>query len=611
MRSIRQHWKLSTLGRAASVLDSLDRRKMYFVTLIQILLSLLDLLGVVLIGVLGALAVSGVQSLHPGTRVGYVLTFFHITHFSFTQQIAFIGAIAVTSLVGRTIFSIIFTRKILFFLSRRGAKISANLVSRLLSQPMLLVQKRTSQETLYSVTNGVEVITLNILAVAVSLVSDFASLVILLIGLFVVDPIISIGTLLVFGVIGTVLYFFMHVRARIIGLRSSELRIRSNEKIIEVFSSYRESVVRNRRDFYAREIGRMRFDLADVLAEGSFMPYVGKYVIETTVVLGAVLLGAAQFILQDATHAVGTLAVFLAAGSRIAPAVLRLQQGAVTIRSNSGAANVTLEMIENLSEVKHLPNVDDTVDIIHEGFDASVNMASVSFKYSGRDESAISDVSLRIPAGASVAIVGPSGSGKTTLIDNLLGVIDPDEGHVSISGQCPNEAISRWPGAIAYVSQDVVISNGTIRENVALGYPIEVATEELVLRALEVAHLDQFVSELPFGIDTPVGERGTQISGGQRQRLGIARAMFTRPHLLVLDEATSSLDGETEAAISSAIHALRGSTTVVMIAHRLSTVREADVVVYLDAGKVIATGSFTEVRNRVPDFDRQAKLMGI
>jgi len=584
---------------------------MYFVTLIQILLSLLDLLGVVLIGVLGALAVSGVQSLHPGTRVGYVLTFFHITHFSFTQQIAFIGAIAVTSLVGRTIFSIIFTRKILFFLSRRGAKISANLVSRLLSQPMLLVQKRTSQETLYSVTNGVEVITLNILAVAVSLVSDFASLVILLIGLFVVDPIISIGTLLVFGVIGTVLYFFMHVRARIIGLRSSELRIRSNEKIIEVFSSYRESVVRNRRDFYAREIGRMRFDLADVLAEGSFMPYVGKYVIETTVVLGAVLLGAAQFILQDATHAVGTLAVFLAAGSRIAPAVLRLQQGAVTIRSNSGAANVTLEMIENLSEVKHLPNVDDTVDIIHEGFDASVNMASVSFKYSGRDESAISDVSLRIPAGASVAIVGPSGSGKTTLIDNLLGVIDPDEGHVSISGQCPNEAISRWPGAIAYVSQDVVISNGTIRENVALGYPIEVATEELVLRALEVAHLDQFVSELPFGIDTPVGERGTQISGGQRQRLGIARAMFTRPHLLVLDEATSSLDGETEAAISSAIHALRGSTTVVMIAHRLSTVREADVVVYLDAGKVIATGSFTEVRNRVPDFDRQAKLMGI
>ena len=131
------------------------------------------------------------------------------------------------------------------------------------------------------------------------------------------------------------------------------------------------------------------------------------------------------------------------------------------------------------------------------------------------------------------------------------------------------------------------------------------------MSALKVAHLDKFVSELPQGLDTPVGERGTKISGGQRQRLGIARAMFTKPHLLVLDEATSSLDGETEANISDAIHALRGSTTVVMIAHRLSTVRNADIVVYMADGKVIATGSFGEVRNAVPDFDRQAKLMGL
>ena len=131
------------------------------------------------------------------------------------------------------------------------------------------------------------------------------------------------------------------------------------------------------------------------------------------------------------------------------------------------------------------------------------------------------------------------------------------------------------------------------------------------MSALKVAHLGKFVSELPQGLDTPVGERGTKISGGQRQRLGIARAMFTKPHLLVLDEATSSLDGETEANISDAIHALRGSTTVVMIAHRLSTVRNADIVVYMADGKVVATGSFDEVRNAVPDFDRQAKLMGL
>ena len=146
---------------------------------------------------------------------------------------------------------------------------------------------------------------------------------------------------------------------------------------------------------------------------------------------------------------------------------------------------------------------------------------------------------------------------------------------------------------------------------VALGYPKEVASDDLVMNALKVANLHDFVLGLPQGVDTPVGERGTKISGGQRQRLGIARAMFTKPHLLVLDEATSSLDGETEASISAAIHALRGSTTVVMIAHRLSTVKNANIVVYLSEGKVLATGTFNEVRNTVPDFDRQAKLMGL
>ena len=175
----------------------------------------------------------------------------------------------------------------------------------------------------------------------------------------------------------------------------------------------------------------------------------------------------------------------------------------------------------------------------------------------------------------------------------------------------PLLAVAKWPGAVSYVPQDVVIAAGTIRENVALGYPPEAATDELIMSALKVAHLDKFVADLPDGVDTQVGERGAKISGGQRQRLGIARAMFTRPHLLVLDEATSSLDAETEASISEAIHDLRGSTTVVMIAHRLSTVRNADIVVYLSEGRVMAKGTFDEVRKSVPDFDRQAMLMGL
>jgi len=607
----KNNWTNSTLARATKVLSRNDQRKMILVTGVQILLSILDLLGVAIIGVLGALAVSGIQSHQPGTRVASVLNFLHIGGRNFQTQATILGLLAVFFLVGRTVLSIFFTRRILFFLSRRGAKISADLISRLLSQSMLTIQAKTIQETVFSVTVGVEVITLEVLAVAVSLITDLALLCVILLGLFIVDPTIAIGSLAVFGCIAFFLYLFMHVRAHSLGLRNSSLRVQSNEKITEAFSSYRESIVRNRRDFYSREIGKLRFALADVMAETKFMPYIGKYVIETTVILGAVLLGATQFLLQDATHAVATLSVFLAAGTRIAPAVLRMQQGAVSIRGSLAAANVTLDLIDSLQGVQHTENLDDSVDTIHENFIATLEVADVHFTYPGRQEKALSDISLKVPVGASVAIVGPSGAGKTSLVDVILGVIDPDKGMVLISGKQPLHAVAQWPGAISYVAQDVLIVNGTIRENVGLGYPTAAATDELVMEALTVARLDEFVKNLPNGIDTAVGERGAQISGGQRQRLGIARAMFTKPHLLVLDEATSSLDGETEASITDAIHELRGSTTVLMIAHRLSTVRNADLVVYLARGEAIAVGSFEHVRNSVPDFDRQAKLMGL
>jgi ABC-type multidrug transport system fused ATPase/permease subunit len=161
------------------------------------------------------------------------------------------------------------------------------------------------------------------------------------------------------------------------------------------------------------------------------------------------------------------------------------------------------------------------------------------------------------------------------------------------------------------VPQDVLVINGSIRENVGLGYPIKAATDELVNEAIRIASLSDFVNSLPEGLDTNLGERGAKISGGQRQRIGIARALFTKPKLLVLDEATSALDVGTEENISNDIHSLKGSTTVVLIAHRLSTVRAADLVLYMDQGEIVARGTFEEVRSTVPDFDYQAKLMGL
>ena len=605
------YWASSPIGRSLRVLSKRDQKKVIAITLIQVLMGVLDLLGVIAIGLLGALSVSGLQSLRPGNRVSAALEILHIADKTFQMQAVILGLCAVVLLVGRTILSVFFTRRILFFLSHKGAKISVDLVSRLLSKPLLNIQERTTMETLYAVTSGVVIITIQILATGVVLISDISLLIIMGIGLVVADPTTAIGSFLVFAVTGYFLYRLMHVRAGALGVKNSELMVKSNEKIVEVFASYRELVVRNRRDFYAREIGKLRYQLADTSAEISFMPYVSKYVIETTVVLGALLVGGAQFIIQDTTHAVATLAIFLAAGSRIAPAVLRVQQGSIQLRGSLGQAAPTLDLIDSLGDSPLVENVDDTLDLVHEGFISEISAKDMSLTYPNKKVAAVSNVTLKIPAGTSVAFVGPSGAGKTTIIDVLLGVLVPNSGSVLISGLPPLLAVAKWPGAVSYVPQDVVMASATIRENVALGYPKDLATDDLVINALKVAHLDKFVSELPQGLDTHIGEHGALISGGQRQRLGIARAMFTRPLLLVLDEATSSLDGETEAAISEAIHELRGSTTVVMIAHRLSTVRNADLVVYMADGKILATGTFDEVRESIPDFDRQAKLMGL
>ena len=606
-----KYWRSTTIGRSARVLSRRDQQKIILVILLQIFLGLLDLVGVVLVGILGSLAVSGVETRQTGNRVNFVLKFLHIESSKLQFQIAALAILAATFLIVRTVISALFMRRILFFLSRRGAFLSANLISRLLSKSLLDLQKMTNQETIYSLTTGVLTIMTGVLGISVALISDGSLLLIMSIGLLVVDPIIALSTVMLFVVVGFLVYRLLHRRAEILGKYSTDLSIKSNEKIFEVLNSYRESVVRNRRNFYSREIGNIRLLMANADAEIGFMPSISKYVIETAVVLGLLIISGVQFGLQDATHAVATLAVFLAAGSRIAPAVLRLQQGALAIRSNLGSARLTLELIDSLGESKPSEEVSDNLELVHSGFVGSIEISKVSFKYPLATETALNGIDLIINEGSTVALVGPSGAGKTSIVDVLLGVLSPDSGKVLISGLEPSATVSRWPGAISYVPQDVIVTNGSIRENVSLGFPVSVATYELVMDALKLAQADDFVSALPMGMDTSVGDRGTKLSGGQRQRIGIARALFTRPKLLVLDEATSSLDGQTESDISQAIQGLKGSVTVVMIAHRLATVINADQVIYMDKGRIIAQGTFEEVRRSVPDFDAQAKLMGL
>lgn len=604
-------WRKSTLGRSARVLTKADQKKTLAFVMLQISLGIFDLLGVAAIGIMGALAVSGVKSGSNGSRVNWVLENLHLDQLSFQQQTAVLAVISVGLLVLRTIFSVIVSKKILFFLSGRGARISSMLVAKLLSNSILVVNKRSIQSTVYSLTEGVNAITIGVLSSSIIAIADGSLLILLTVALFIVDPIVAVLSTILFSGVAFVLYHHQSVRAKIIGAQYSDLSIVSNEKISEVLSSYREAVVRNRRAYYSDEIGSLRLKLAKVTAERGFMPNLSKYVIESSVIVGALLIAAVQFIADDAVRAVATLSVFIAAGTRIAPALLRVQQNLIQVKNSLGTANPTLDLINELINSPEQQFEDDELDLSHQGFSPRFEFQNASFKYPEASENALSELSLKVETGTVLAVVGPSGAGKTTFVDLLLGILQPDSGQVLISGVTPIEAVTKYSGAVAYVPQNVYIANGSIKHNVTLGYSENQIDDKDVWDALKMAHLSDHVYNLPNGLDENVGENGNRLSGGQRQRLGIARAVFTKPKLLILDEATSALDGQSEAEISAAISELKGSTTLVVIAHRLSTVRDADMVLYFEQGRIKARGAFEEIRTLVPDFDNQAKLMGL
>jgi ABC-type multidrug transport system fused ATPase/permease subunit len=210
---------------------------------------------------------------------------------------------------------------------------------------------------------------------------------------------------------------------------------------------------------------------------------------------------------------------------------------------------------------------------------------------------------VKINAGEKIAIVGNSGAGKSTLMDLLIGVLLPSEGVIGISGMTPIEAIKNWQGAIAYVPQSIALVEGSIAENIRLGFPREIISDEQVSRAIESAQLMDFVDSLPEGLETNIGENGSRLSGGQKQRIGIARALITNPKLVFMDEATSALDSETEEKISETIANLGSSITVILIAHRVTTIQHANKILYLESGTIKSFGTLEQVRKEVEAFE--------
>lgn len=604
--------KMTTLLNSARKLDRSTKIIVVFFVFIQVVLSLLDLVGVALLGLVGAISISGIQTGRPSSGVSKILDRIEISNYSFQQQVAILAIAATMVLFLRTVLSIYISRKSLFFFARKSAALSSKLTFRLLSKDLLFIQRRTSQETLFTLTTGCNLLYIGVMANIINLISDVFLLLVLSVMAIIFQPQVAVLLFILFFSSSLILHFFLNKRATMLGRDDARFNISANMKILESLSVYREIFVRNQTAFYADKIEKLRIKSSATQAEIAFLPNISRYVVEVSMLLGALSISAIQFLLFDVKTAITTLTLFLAAGSRLAPALLRVQQGSLGIRNAMGGVTSTLELIAELDTIE-LGDIkpSSSAVITSEKLIANVVISDLWLKYPNNDYFSLQKINLIVPERKVVAIVGPSAAGKTSLVDVLLGIISPTSGEVRISSHTPLQVIEQWPTAIAYVPQSVFVADATFKDNVALGYAEPEIAEEQVLNAINRAQLNDLLSSLPEGLNSRLGENGDTLSGGQRQRLGIARALYSNPKLIVLDEATSALDAETEALVAESILNMKESATVILIAHRLSTVRNADLVCYMEAGEIKCVGTFEEVRNQVPRFDQQAKLMGL
>ena len=604
-------FQIAEIKKVLLLLDKNDRFKLLLVLIVNTLLAFLDLLGVALIGVTSAILIRGLQGLEAGNQVSKFLEIVNLEDLQPQTLLVLLGSSAVFFFIMKTILSVYFLRKTLRYMSIRNAQISTTLVSKMLNRPVEKIFRNSIQHQIYNVTGGVERLIGGVVTSLVVIASDLVLLLVILIGLMLVDPITSIGTFIVFASIAFLLYFLLHKRVAILNSNNAYLNIYLNQKISEGINSYRDLFIKGGREYYVNEIRKSKMQLSEYDAEIKFLPNISKYTIEISVILGIAVISAIQFSLFDSNRAIAVISIFLAASTRIAPAIIRLQQNVIIVKSSLSAAKPTFDLINELKQVNELEKVETLLSTSHLGFSPGLKLNNLNFTYSNAVDETIQNISLEISAGKFIAFVGPSGGGKSTLIDLILGLLQPSSGSITISDREPKHAISNWPGSIGYVPQDVFVENSSVKENICLGFNPELVPDELVWEALNLANLSDFVKGLEGQLSYRISDAGKNLSGGQRQRLGIARALLTKPKVVIFDEATSALDAETENRVSESILKLTGECTVIFIAHRLSVVRSADMIYYIDKGRIVNQGTFEELRSINADFNNQANFMGI
>lgn len=573
----------------------------------QILTSVLDLIALYFLGTLASVGILYIQNLSAAFPTS-LTTILNLDGATFNTQFVSISTLIIVIFIVKTLLAILGNRKILIFLGNRAASASSSMVSKLLASKPDYILRKKSQELLYSATGGIDNLILNYLSAACVLLTEALFLVVIIAGVVALSPSAGVIALIVFGLSTLFISRLTSRNGKSLSEKSARLGVQYNERLLETLSVYRELLLRSDLDKASSETQAVRALTLRMRAQLIFLPTLSKYLFEFSIVIGGALVGLSQILFQDSNSAIASVVIFVAASTRILPSLNRAQNSFFTMKQSEGGAQVTLDVISEIDEL--LKKVDENTHLeITSKFLPSINVENLTFSYPETDQIVLKEINFSIKAGQFVAIVGQSGAGKSTLVDLLLGMYEPTSGYIKVSGLPPREAVKTWPGLISYVPQDIAIIDGTIAKNIALQDSDQ--QKNRIHTSLERAHLLDDVMAMSKKLNEVVGERGTRLSGGQRQRLGIARALYTNPEMIIFDEATSSLDPITEKSVTDAIYNKRSGVTLVVIAHRLSTVRHADLVILLDQGKLIAKGTFDEVRSLAPKFDEQAKLVNL
>ncbi len=436
------------------------------------------------------------------------------------------------------------------------------------------------------------------------------SFVLIVVVIVVAQPLTALITIVYLGAIMALLYWVVASRSVQAGRVSRDYSLKVASLMTEMMQALKEITLRNKTGEVAEVVQYNRSFSTRARANMNFLGSLPSFVLNSALVGGFVLVGGLGYAIGGMEEALASVALFAVAGFRLVPSLTGFQSIVTTTTAN--VPHVQAVIFDIKSSELYISVAEELGNGAIEETPRMLELRDVSFGYPGHEDApAVHDIDLTIPIGSSLALVGSSGAGKSTLVDVLLGLLVPQRGTILLDGKDLNDVLAAWRTRVGYVPQDVSLFDGTIAQNVALAWDDHEIDFDKVRTSLERAQVWDFIERRDGQMRGRIGERGMSLSGGQRQRLGIARALYSDPLVLVMDEATSALDTKTESKVTEAIRNLKGDVTIVSVAHRLSTIRDSDLVCFMQDGTIADRGTFDELVQRVPNFAEQAQLAGL